>query len=123
MMGNACSLALLTAVGGYIIYKKLPPKAKHLITKYHFLTDLFALIGVYVLFGGTVTALLAGAIVSIIVSVLLHIANHPEDYEWLHDAIERIKAALRQFQTYLIQMNQKYKEKKAGELAESSSCV
>lgn len=118
MMGNAVSLALLTAIGGYIVYKKLPPRARHLITKYHFLTDMFALIGVYTLFGGTVTALIAGGIVSIIVSALLYMANHPDDYQWLYDTLERVKLVLLQLQQKMQELNENYKAKKASEAKE-----
>jgi hypothetical protein len=108
MISNAITLAALTTVGGYLVYRKLPARAKHLINKYTLLTDVFALIGTYALFGGTVTALIAGAIVSILVSALLHIANHPDDFAWLFDMLKQVRQTLDDTKVWLLSMNTTY---------------
>lgn len=112
MLSTAFTLGLLTTVGFYLVYSKLPTKAKKFITKYPLLSDVFALIGTYALFGGTVTALIAGAMVSIVVSMLLHVANHPDDFMWLTDSIQAVKDALAKIQEWMTQLNQQYRAAK-----------
>jgi hypothetical protein len=108
MISNAITLASLTAVGGYLVYRKLPGKAKHLIKRFPLMTDVLALIGTYALFGGTVTALIAGALVSIVVSAMLHIVNHPDDFVWLYDALEQVRNLLDEAKGWLTSMNRTY---------------
>ena len=88
MMTTALSLAILTTVGAIIIYQKLPRKVRRFLEKHSFMTDLFTLFAVYALLGGTLTALMAGAMCGIMVSILLHIANNPNDYLYVYDAKE-----------------------------------
>lgn len=114
MIGNAVTLAALTSAGFFLIYKKLPRRAKRLIVKYSLVSDIVALLLTYLIFGGTVTALIAAALVSIITSILLHIANHPEDFTWLNDTIKSAKTVLEEGKELLRKMNTKYVDMKTS---------
>ena len=92
MLSNAFALAVLSSAGFYVIYKKMPGRAQKLMVKYDLVADVAALIFTYVLFGGTVTALIAAAIVSIVVSMMIHIAKHPDDYVWLNQTLAVVKS-------------------------------
>lgn len=94
MLSNAVALALLTTAGFIVIYKKLPRKVRRFIEKYSLATDLFALILVYMLLGGTLTALVAGALCGLMISILLYVANNPEDFLYLYDLRDFMKDKL-----------------------------
>ena len=80
MINTAVILALLTTAGFLVIYARLPPGIKKIIKKYPLITDAFALLGIYVLLGGTLTALLAAAISGLIISVLLYASGDNQDF-------------------------------------------
>lgn len=108
MLSNAVALAALTCAGFYMIYNKLPPRMKAVFVKYDLLTDVSALMLTYVLLGGTLTALIASALVSIVVSMLLHVAKFPNDYVWLTDSLAKVKELLKSFKDMMKGLNQKY---------------
>jgi len=112
MISNAITLAALTSVGFLLIYKKLPRNFRHLVVKYNLVFDILALIATYIVFGGTVTALIAAALVSIVVSVMLHIAAHPSDYCWLFDMFASVRNVIGQCKEQMKQLNQKYLDMK-----------
>ena len=117
MLSNAVTLSLLTVVSGYIIFKKLPPKLQSAVLKFPAVTDIIALLGTYLLFGGTVTALIAGALTSVLVSALLHIALFPDDFEWLFDTLDKFKGLIEKLKSMLKEFNQSYKDMKNSEPA------
>lgn len=94
MFSNAVALAFLTTAGCVIVYKKMPRKVRKFIEKYSLMTDLACLIAVYMLLGGTLTALMAGAMCGLLVSVMLHVANNEEDFLYLYDMRDFIKEKL-----------------------------
>ena len=114
MMSNALALASLSVVGFYLVWAKLPRKVRRLIQKYALAADLSALIGIYLLFGGTLTALLAGAMAGIIVSALLAIANSPEDYLFIYDIRDALKNYVKMAKEALNEFGKSYAEKKHG---------
>lgn len=114
MLSNAITLAALTSAGFFMIYKKLPPKAQALIVKYNLVSDIAALLLTYVIFGGTVTALIAAALVSLVASMMLHIASHPDDFLWLKDMIDSVKDLLEEGKEMLKKANGKYVDLKAS---------
>ena len=75
MLGSATTLALLTTSGFIVIYLKLPKRLKDLIKKYNLLTDAASLLAIYLLLGGTLTALTAASISGLIISILLYISK------------------------------------------------
>lgn len=66
-----------------MVYKKLPLRIRKWIEEHALLADACALFLTYLLLGGTLTALTAGAMVGIITSGLLHVSQHKEDFEYL----------------------------------------
>ena len=114
ILSNAIALALLTTAGCIVVYRKLPRKVRRIIEKYSLVTDLVCLITVYYILGGTLTALVAGALVGLFVSVLLHVANHEEDFLVLYDLRDFLKSkfveAKTMFETYSATYRQKKEE-------------
>jgi len=108
MISNAITLAALTSAAFFILYKKLPRKAKRLVVKYNLVSDVLSLLATYVIFGGTVTALIAAALVSLVMSIMLHIANHPDDYLWLTDTIKVAKQYIDEGKKQLVELNKRY---------------
>lgn len=116
MLSNALALAILTTAGCIIVYQKLPRKVRRLIEKYSLMTDLVALIAVYMLLGGTLTALVAGAMCGLFVSILLHVANNEEDYLYLYDLRDFLKEKLVEARDMASAYGRLYKEKKDPEV-------
>lgn len=112
MLANAMSIAVLVTAGFFMLYQKLPRNIRRWIVKYSLITDFIAMVVTYYMFGGTVTALMAGAIVDVMVSAMLHIANHPQDFEWLFDTFKVIRQMMDKVQVYLKDLNDSYKAKK-----------
>lgn len=77
MFTTGFTLAVLTTVGFYLVYRKVPASVKRLLEKYSLVTDLVACILTYIMFGGTIVALFASAWVGIFVSILLAIMSNP----------------------------------------------
>jgi Ca2+/Na+ antiporter len=70
-------LAVITGVGFWFIFRKLPRWARRFLRKHVLFTDATACILTYLLFGGTLTALFAAAWMGVMVSIILAITNHP----------------------------------------------
>lgn len=83
MLFNAIFLAALKAGGAIAIWAKLPPRLQAFMKKHALLTDISLAVLVYTLLGGTLTALVAGAELGLICSVLLHVANNKQKYNGL----------------------------------------
>jgi len=115
MLSSALSLAILTTVGCLVVYSKLPRKVRRFMEKHSLLTDLIALFAVYYLLGGTLTALMAGALCGLFVSILLHISNNANDFMYLYDARDLIRAKLKEAKEALNTFGETYREKKEKE--------
>lgn len=111
MLTTAASLAVLTTVGCLIIYNKLPRRIRKFIEKHSLLTDLLCLIGIYMLLGGTLTALFAASMCGLAISVLLHIANHPDDFLYLYDLRDFLKEKMKDAKLMLDAYGHAYREK------------
>lgn len=112
MLSTAVALAALTVTGFVIVYNKLPRRLRKFIEKHSLITDLLCLIGIYFLLGGTLTALFAASICGLIISGLLHVANHPDDYLYLYDMRSFIKTKLAEAKEALNVYGQNYRQKK-----------
>ena len=115
MIGNAFALATVTTGGFIIIYQKLPRRVRKFMEKHQLMTDLAACIAVYAFLGGTLTALMAGAIVGVYVSILLKIAENKEDFLYLYDLRDWVRENLRAAKDMLNDYGKKYREKKHPE--------
>ena len=116
-MSTAFALALLTTSGCYIVYTKLPRKVRRFLQKYSLLTDVATLMAVYMVLGGTLTALMAGAMCGIFVSVLLHVANNKDDYLYLYDLRDFIKEKAAEMKVALNAYSETYRSNRKAELA------
>jgi hypothetical protein len=108
MMSNAFALALITTTGFMIVYKKLPGRLRRIIERHSLWADLGALVLVYLLLGGTLTALMAGALTGIFASILLHVANHKEDFLFLYDFRDMATAVYRDALGYVRKWGAEY---------------
>lgn len=110
MLGSAFSLAILTVASFSIVYHKLPRKMRKLIEKHDLIADICALLATYWFLGGTLTALMAGAIVGLITSGLLHIAKNPNDFLYIFHFKEEIKKHLKAAKESLNKYGAQYRE-------------
>lgn len=90
MVSNAFILAIATTGGFLLVYSKLPKKMRRFIEKHALMADAFALFMTYLLLGGTLTALTAGAMTGLMVSGLLHVSQNKEDFAYLVVAKEKV---------------------------------
>src|SRR5687768_16765374 len=91
LIENALVLAVVTFIGGWMVWGKLPRRVRKWLERQSLTTDVVLLFLDYLVLGGTATALLASAFVGLMVSVALYIANHPEEFGWLFDLVEQAK--------------------------------
>jgi multisubunit Na+/H+ antiporter MnhB subunit len=112
MLFNAGVLAIATTTGFYLIYSKLPRRLRRFLEKHSLLTDLIACILTYMFLGGTLVALLAAALVGIMISMLLHISNNPDDFMYIFDAIEVIKGFFNSISGNLNEYGKNYRAEK-----------
>ena len=115
MISNAFALAILTTCGLYVVYKKLPRKVRRLIEKYSLFADILALVGIYLMLGQTLTALMAGALAGLFISVLLHIANNQDDFLFIFDVKEMVSKYLNEAKTLAKEWGTAYRENKQNE--------
>jgi len=112
MLLNGLVLATLTTTCFLVVWKKLPRKIRRFIQKQTLLCDAIALLLTYILLGGTLTALVAAAMVGLMVSGLLHIANNEQDFVFLHDYCKIVKEKLAQLKVILKEFNDGHVAKK-----------
>ena len=108
MLTTGFSLAVLSATGFYLIYRKLPGVLRRFAQKHILITDTVAIILTYMLLDGTLTALFAAAFMGIFVSILLALAAD----ERTSAALERMAVKLGQFKDKLVDGLAKICEKK-----------
>lgn len=77
MISTGFTLAALTSVGLYMVYRKLPRGLRAFMERHVLLTDLVAMLLTYAFLGGTLVALCASAFLGIITSIMLALANNP----------------------------------------------
>ena len=94
LIENATVLAGTTFVGGILIWKKLPTALKKWLARQTLLTDVVMFIVAYVVLGGTTTALLASAMLGVMVSGVLFIANNPDHVASVREWVEKAKASI-----------------------------
>lgn len=92
MLVDGIILGTMSVAGGYLLWRKMPPKARAVAIKYNLTTDVVISLGVYFLIApGTVTGMTAAVWAGILTSMLLHVAAHPDEYAWMHEGIEEAK--------------------------------
>ena len=101
MLVTGLALALLTGGGFYFLYRKLPNRVRRFMQRHVLLTDTVAALCVYVLLGGTLTALFASAWLCLIVSLVLAITNNPTSNAILEKALARMDSVKTEVTTWL----------------------
>lgn len=112
MLATSFSLALLTTAGCIAVYSKLPRRVRKFIEKHALMADFICLIGIYMLLGGTLTALFAGAMAGLMISVMLHVANNEDDYLYLYDLRDYVKDRLKDAKVALNAYGETYRMRK-----------
>ena len=106
MISTGLSLAVLTATGFYMIYRKLPGSVRRFLHRHPLLTDSIACLLTYSLFGGTLVALFAAAWVGVIVSIMLAITSNPEMNAMLEKFVQRIITLKTKFVEWMAEQNE-----------------
>ena len=91
MIGTATGLALFSVAGVLIIYSKLPRGIRKFLEGHSLMTDFIALIAIYLVLGGTLTALFAASIAGLMVSVALYVVNNKEKFSFLDNMFASLK--------------------------------
>jgi len=117
MLSNALALSLLSTGGVYLIYKKLPAKVRNFLEKHSLFTDAISFILTYMILGGTLTALIAAAMMGVMVSAMLHVVTNKDKYIYLYDLTDWLKGMTQKVQVYLEAYGEVYREKKAASVA------
>ncbi len=115
MLTTAASLAILTIAACLVLYTKLPRRVRKFIEKHSLLTDLFCLIGIYMLLGGTLTALFAAAMCGLAISIMLHVVNHKQDFLFLYDLRSFIREKIKTAKEALDVYGQTYRKRNTKE--------
>lgn len=117
MLSVGLSLAVLTGVGCWLIWKKLPQRAQAWLIQHSLFTD-FALFTVaYFILGGTLTALFAAAFLGIMVSIALEVSKNPEDYLWLLAARDEMRKQTKGIRLWFHDINEAYSKRMERERA------
>lgn len=77
MITTGLTLAAITGLGFWLVFKKLPKKVRTFMKKHALFTDAVSCLLTYLLFGRSLVALFAAAWLGLIVSVMLSILNNP----------------------------------------------
>ena len=109
MIGTATSLALLSTGGILAIYVKLPRKLRKIIENHALLTDFLSLLVVYTVLGGTLTALMAGAMAGLMISMALHVVNHKDDYIFIYDFMDLVSSWIEKGRQALVNLGKTYR--------------
>jgi hypothetical protein len=113
MISTAIALAILTTGGFLIIYQKFPPRLRKFIQKHPLISDMVALLLIYVLLGGTLTALIAASICGLFVSMLLHVANNKQEFLYLFDLYDILASMGRKTQSFLKRSGEAYRVRRS----------
>ena len=111
MLLNGIVLGTLTTFGMWLIYRKLPGKVREWLERHNLITDFAMFLGVYWLYGGTLTALFAAAVSGIQVSAYLEVKNHPDDYLWVYAGAAKVDEQLSGVKKWFRNINESYKKK------------
>ncbi len=109
---DALVLAVLSTVGFVMTYKKLPRKIRRFLAKHGVITDILTFVLTYFTLGGSLTALTAGAMVAIFTSMLITIAENPNDFMYIYDFMDAAKTQMAAAKQALDQFGEEYRKNK-----------
>ena len=115
MLSVGTALGIMSVVGAWFVYKKLPRKVKKWLESHPLFTDAFCFVGIYWILGGTLTALVAASVSGLIISAYLEVMSHPDDYLWIYAGMDSLKKETSGFRTWIRDINTRYKEKLENE--------
>lgn len=116
MIVNAFCLAAFSVTGLVFVFSKLPRKVRRWIKRHGLFADVMALILTYMLFGGTVTALMAASLAGIMTSVLIFVQQHPDDFLFLSDFFDFLKVQVNNLKKLALEFGSNYRERKLAEV-------
>ena len=103
------SLAGFTVI---TLYKKFPKGVQRFALKHVLLTDATLMVATVSTFGMTATGLLAGGMLDVIITCAIHIANHPDDFQYIFDAKNFLGEQLTNVSDALNEFGRNYRESK-----------
>lgn len=89
MLTTGITLGLMTGIGFFLLYRKLPGRLKKFMCKHILFTDALACALTYCLFGGTIIGLFAAAFCGIAISIVLNLVNRKEVNELLEKTYQQ----------------------------------
>ena len=112
MLGDGLILGVFTLLGFSMIYKKLPKGVKVMITRHPLATDVLLAVVFYSVMGFTLVAHVAAATMTLGAMGMLYVAKNPQDFDFVYDTVDRMKATVKEGLSKLREMNQEYKQRK-----------
>lgn len=112
MLVSGMVLGFMTLGGCYVMYKRLPSGLKQFCQRHPLLVDLLLAGAFYSIMGPTLVAHVAAATMSLGAMGLLHMARHPQDFEFVTDSIEAAKQQFSNALDKLRQINEEHKRRK-----------
>ena len=95
----------------------MPKFVQRFALKHVLITDAVLMLATVSVFGTTATGLLSGGLLDVIMTCAIHVANHPQDYEYLFDAKLALENAFSQLNQMLNEYGKAYRLEKHPELA------
>jgi hypothetical protein len=111
MITTGFTLATVTIIGFWLVFRKLPARLRRFLQKRVLFTDISACILTYILFGGTLVALFAAAWMGIFVSILLALMNNEMTSELLERLAKTCKSIKDKAFDWLLQELKELKNK------------
>jgi len=93
---------------------KLPRRIRRFLLRHAVFTDFLTFILTYITLGGTLTALTAGALVGIVTSALMYIADNPDDFMYIYDFWNALRTKIQSLKTELNEYGKQYKATRAN---------
>lgn len=113
MLLDAALLATLTGMSLILLYKKLPARVKQFLVKHPLLVDALAMCLTLGALGTSLTALMAGAMVDVVLGIAMYIAEHPDDFLYLYDAWNMLQTKMNEAKKVLNDYGAQYRNQKA----------
>jgi len=111
MLSVGLALGTMSFFAAILVYLKMPRRTRKWIEKHYLFTDFISMILVYVVLGGTLTALIASAWCAILISAALEVAHNKEDYLFLYHFKDQTVKSMGGLKGYLKTINEEYKKR------------
>lgn len=108
MLLEGIALGGLSLVGFGLSYKKLPVKVKRVVLQHPLLSEVVMVVFFYEILGMTLVAHIACGTMVLGAMATFHVARNPKDYQFIFDAIDSGKDALKSVRKQLQELNDKH---------------